>query len=121
MGKTSDIYPAWIEWLFQSGIGLGNFDPPYALFRQGMDKEQVLSMVESEAEGTRQLRETCLNELRSEDPARVERSLFYLMLVGHPQDRPAVEKLLSHPSETIKKGAKTCRFELRKRAESERA
>jgi hypothetical protein len=115
MGKTGDTYPAWIEWLFQSGIGLGNFDPPHALFRQRKDTETVLSMVESEADGARQLRAACLNELDNEDAARVERAIFYLMMVGRPEDIAAIEKRLKHSSATTKKAVKTCRFELRQR------
>ena len=115
MGRTGDKYPTWVEWLFQSGIGLGNFDPPYALFRQARDKASVLSMARSEADGEGQLRNACVQELGSEDAQRVERALFYLMLVGHPADLSAVEILLDHRSETVRKGARTCRFELRRR------
>jgi hypothetical protein len=114
MGRTGDKYPAWIEWLFQSGVGSGNFDPPYALSRQRNDRRQVTSMVESETDGARQLREASLTELRGDDPGRVERSLFYLMMVGQPADVPSVERLLGHPKETIKKAARTCLFELKR-------
>lgn len=120
MGQTGDTYPTWIEWLFQSGIGLGNFDPPYALSRQRRDAERVLSMIESESDGCRQLRDACLNELGNHDAARVERAIFYLMMVGRPEDMAAIERRLSHPSETVKKAVKTCLFELRKRIAPER-
>jgi hypothetical protein len=108
-------YPTWIEWLFRSGVGLNCFNPPYALFRQANDREKVQSFIESEIEGSAQLRAASLKELGSEDPRRVERAIFYLMLVGLAADIPVVEALRNHPEETIRKGAKTCRFELAKR------
>jgi hypothetical protein len=104
-----------VQWLYQSGVGLNCFDPPYALFRQAKDRDEVNRIIESESGGAEQLRDASLNELLSHDTRRVERALFYLMLIGQAGDIPAVEALSGHPNDTVKKGAKTCRFELKKR------
>lgn len=111
--------PAWIEWLFNSGIGLGCLDSRYSPFRQDSAKQQIAEVLNSEKDGFQLLRIASLRELQSENESRVERALVYLMLVGRFEDIPAVDAVANHPCVTVRKGAKTCRFELSHRAEPE--
>ena len=115
MEGTKESYPAWIEWLFRSGIGLGCFDGEYALFRQRLARENIQSLIDAEPESLQLLRRSSLQELHSTDTHKIERALLYLMVVGRAADVAAVETLLRHPSEIVRKAAKTCRFELKKR------
>ena len=113
----SGPYPAWIELLFRSGIGLSCFDAYNARFHQRNARKYVQDLIESQKNGTAELRDVSLNELCSDDARRVERALAYLMVVGRGADIPAIASTGSHPDEIVKKAAKTCRFELSKRQE----
>ena len=104
--------PGWIESLFNSGIGLNCFEETHALFRQDWSKSEVLAILSDDANRAQTLRETSLERLQSDDERTVQRALLYLMVVGQPGDVASVERLISHSSEIIKKGAQTCRFEL---------
>ena len=108
-------YPAWIELLFRSGIGLSCFDACNARFHQANARKNVQDLIESEADGTEELRDASLIELCSDDARRVERALAYLMVVGQKADIPAIAAMDGHPDEIVKKAAKTCGFELSKR------
>jgi hypothetical protein len=45
----------------------------------------------------------------------VENALACLFVVGTSADIPAVEPLLQHPTEAVRKAARTCLFEMRRR------
>jgi hypothetical protein len=116
MGEAKESYPAWIEQLFRSGVGLACFDGEYSVFRQALAKQNIQLLIDGELEGAQALRGASLVELRGIDAHKVERALIYLMVVGQAADVHAIETLLDHPNETIRKAAKTCCFELQSRA-----
>lgn len=78
-------------------------------------QEEVEDRVARERGRAKKLRNACLAELGNDDWEIVVRALAYLMVVGSPADGAAVRPLLKHPNETVRKGAKTCLFALRRR------
>lgn len=46
----------------------------------------------------------------------VVRALGCLYMVGKGTDAPVVEPFLSHPQDFVRKAARTCLFEIRKRS-----
>jgi hypothetical protein len=112
--------PAWLEALFKSSLRLDWVEGAYALFRQRLWKEWVLSRIEGIVDGAEILRRASLEELASEDLHMVSRALMCLIVVGLPSDIGDVERLLDHPQEYIRKAARTCRFELKQKEREER-
>jgi len=108
-------YPVGIDRLFRSGLALGCFESRYAPFRQGVMKESVAEYIASVTDGAERLRTVCLQALNSEDLRIAERALAYLLVVGDASDADVVDPLVAHPNETIRKAARTCLFELRRR------
>lgn len=110
--------PGWIVALFRSGVASGGiFESQYSPYRQGLLKRQVLERVDSIPGGREQLRDAALEELQGADPQRVGEALAFLLVVGRNSDCGAVEPLTRSDDERIRKAAKTCLYELRRRGE----
>ena len=90
-------------------------EPAYVHFRQDLLREWVIRAVDSYEDGREQLRQACRAYLQHEDTQVVLQSLACLFVIGLSADATAVEPLLSHPDESIRKAARTCLFEIRRR------
>ena len=90
-------------------------EPAYVHFRQGLLREWVMEAVDGHENGREQLRQACCAYLQHSDAQVLEQSLACLFVIGLATDAYAVEPLLSHPDEAIRKAARTCMFEIRRR------
>jgi len=78
-------------------------------------RKSVLEAVEQHENGAELLRAACLAHLHDGDPGVVVRALSCLFAIGTPSDLSAVESLLQHAEESVRKAARTCEFEIRHR------
>lgn len=90
-------------------------EPVHVHFRQDLLRGLVNRAVEGYEDGREQLRKACCACLQLEDEQLMEQSLACLFVIGLVTDAPAVELLLHHPDESIRKAARTCLFEIRRR------
>ena len=56
-----------------------------------------------------------LAQLADEDAGMVDRALAVLFVLGNEDDAAVVEPLVAHRHERVRKSARTCLFELRRR------
>jgi hypothetical protein len=89
--------------------------PAYVHFRQDLLRERVLQAVDGYENGREQLRRACCVYLQHDDAQVLEQSLACLFVIGLATDANAVEPLLRRPDEAIRKAARTCLFEIRRR------
>lgn len=61
------------------------------------------------------LRAFALRELASQDTEKVAYSLVVLCAVGLAEDLSLLEPLLKHPVDIVRRAARACRFELRRK------
>jgi hypothetical protein len=87
----------------------------YVHFRQDLLREWVMQAVDGHENGREQLRQACCAYLQHDDTQVLEQSLACLFVIGLAMDANAVEPLLSHSDESIRKAARTCLFEIRRR------
>ena len=113
-------YPGWIELLFKSAVGKNCFEGEYAPFRQDMWKDEIRSRMEGVPNAGRDLRSAALAELCSEDLYRLSSAIMCLIVVGKPGDASHIEQLTSHANEYIRKAAKSCLFELRRKKRAQK-
>jgi hypothetical protein len=95
-------------------------EPAYVHFRQGLLREWVMEAVDGHENGSEQLRQACCAYLQHDDAQVVRQALACLFVVGVATDANAVEPLLSHSDEAIRKAARTCLFEIRRRLADDR-
>lgn len=102
--------------LFGSGIGWGGtFESHHTHFRRERLERQVLEQIGSIPGGRDELRGAALEELAADDPMKVEQAIAFLLVVGRHEDCAAVEPLVHSADEGVRRAAKACRFELRRR------
>jgi hypothetical protein len=90
-------------------------EPAYVHFRQGLLRERVLEAIDGQENGREQLRQACCAYLQHEDRQVLEQALACLFVIGVATDANGVEPLLHHSDEAIRKAARTCLFEIRRR------
>ena len=95
-------------------------EPAYVHFRQGLLREWVMEAVDGHENGREQLRQACCAYLQHDDVQVVKQALACLFVVGLKTDAKAIEPLLSHSHEAIRKAARTCLFEIRRRLADDR-
>jgi hypothetical protein len=64
----------------------------------------------------RQLRKAALKAIETDEPFLLRRALIALAFVGLKSDAAQVEYLTRHPNADVAKDARTCLFELNRRA-----
>jgi hypothetical protein len=106
--------PFWIEDLL-TRMWFSCNEPGHVHLRQGWACERVIQVVDAHENGRQQLRAACITYLQHEDARVVERALTCLLAIGLSSEANAVEPLLEHPEEAVRKAARTCLFELRRR------
>lgn len=106
--------PSWIEDLLRCQP-YSCSESAYVHLRQGWVRERITDHVEANGGDWEQLRDACLERLADADPDLVERALTCLFIVGIVDDASVVEPLLMHPEESVRKAARTCLFEIRRR------
>ena len=106
--------PIWIERLLTFG-SYNCGEPEYVRFRQGLLRESILEIVDAHENGHNQLHDACLQHLDNSEDKVVRNALSGLFVIGTSADVQAVEALLQHPTESIRKAARTCLFEIRRR------
>ena len=106
--------PVWIERLLKHG-SYSCSETEYVKFRQELLREQVLEVANAHENGRIRLHEACLQHLADSDDNVVRNALSCLFVIGGSTDVQAVEALLQQPSEVVRKAARTCHFEIRRR------
>jgi hypothetical protein len=84
-------------------------------FRQEFLRETILAAAAENERGLEQLRAAALEQLGDGDPYLIERALTCLFVVGVSSDVEAVKPLTSHDVEFVRKAARTCMVEIRRR------
>jgi hypothetical protein len=107
------MLPTWIERLLTRSESCS--EPTFTRFRQDLLRKQVAQEAYSHAHGREALRAACLGQLDSEHLNVVVRAISCLFVVGSSSDLLAVEPLLRHANESVRKAARTCAFEIRRR------
>jgi hypothetical protein len=74
-----------------------------------------MQVIDSHENGREQLRQACCAYLQHEDAQVLEQALACLFVIGLATDAKAVGPLLHHSDESIRKAARTCLFEIRRR------
>jgi hypothetical protein len=90
-------------------------EPGYIHFRQDVLRKWVGDVADAHENGWDLLRQGAVARLRHEDPKMIDRALAVLFVVGAAADAAAVKPLLSHHDERLRKAARTCLFEIRRR------
>lgn len=106
--------PVWIDRLLKFGLH-SCAQPEYVRFRQDFLRKRVLEATDAHENGLAQLHDACLLHLGNLDDDVVTNALSCLFVIGTMVDVPAVEALVQHPSEAVRKAARTCLFEVRRR------
>jgi hypothetical protein len=104
----------WIERLLNRG-GYSCIEPKWAHFRQQLLRETILGAADENESGRERLRAAALEQLGDDDPYLIERALTCLFVVGVSSDVAAVNPLTSHEIEFVRKAARTCLVEIRRR------
>jgi hypothetical protein len=107
--------PTGIERLL-TGVTYSCSEAGHVHFRQDLLREWVGEVADAHENGWELLRQGAVAQLASEDARMIDRALAVLFVVGNAGDAPAVEPLLSHPDARVRKAARTCLFEIRRRA-----
>ena len=107
--------PTGIQRLLSRGPNYSCSETGYVHFRQDQLRRYVGEVVGGHEDGARLLREGAQEQLSHDDPQMLDHALACLFVVGNRDDVPAIEPLLSHPLESIRKAARTCLFEVRRR------
>ena len=106
--------PSWIHEMLQRQP-YSCSEPGYVHLRQVWVRERVTAIVEAYEDGCEELRGACREHLHDEDATVVENALTCLFVVGLAEDADVVEPLLAHSDDSIRKAARTCLFEIRRR------
>jgi hypothetical protein len=105
--------PAWIVLLFKRGHGLDAFRNRFLL---DLHRDHVERALPGGPEAREQLRSAALTAINSEDRDTIIQGLAFLLVVGRSPDLDAVSSLVGNADEAVQKAAKTCRFELERKA-----
>lgn len=92
-------------------------EPEFVHSRQETLSKWVTQMAASYENGWKYLRIAAIRRLSDVDSWMVDRALACLFVVGNSADVAVVEPLCSHTDEAVRKAARTCLFELRRRHE----
>jgi hypothetical protein len=106
--------PIWIEQSLTRG-SYSCIEPKWVHFRQGLLRETILAAATENENGQEQLRAAALEQLSDTDPYLIERALTCLFVVGASSDVATVKPLTSHDVEFVRKAARTCLVEIRRR------
>jgi len=109
--------PVWIERLLNYGVQ-SCAQPEHVRFRQDFLRERVLEAIAAHENGAAQLHDACVQHLADPDDRVATNALSCLFVIGTVADVPAVEALVQHPTEAVRKAARTCLFEVRRRRET---
>lgn len=104
----------WIERV----LNVGSFscsEEAYVGFRTGKLREFVLEASASFDDGYALLRSAALERLSSSNTRHLDRALSCLYVLGTSEDVPAVEQLVKHSDDQVRKAAQVCLFEIRRR------
>ena len=106
--------PGWIEHLL-TRLPWTCVESKHVLYRLKLMKKAVQNAVADEIDGAQRLGSASLEELKNEDPHVVVRALSCLFVVGSREDEQAVGMLSKHPDQQVRKAARSCLFEMRRR------
>jgi hypothetical protein len=87
----------------------------YVHFRQDALRKWVGEVADAHDNGWALLRDGAVAQLADADVNAVDRALAVLFVVGNTEDATAVEPLLSHTHDRVRKAARNCLFEIRRR------
>jgi hypothetical protein len=104
--------PGWIELLFKRLHGSDPFSTPFIM---KLNQERFQDAMGCVPDGAQLLHRAALHRLTSEDDGDVVCALAALLAVGDKSDAAAVEPLLEHPEDFVRKSARACLFELKRR------
>jgi Alpha/beta hydrolase family len=116
--KIRQELPVWIERSLMRGF-YSCSEPEYVQFRQDSLRESVLEITDAHENGRNLLHDTCIEHLGDPNDDIVRNALSCLFVLGTTADVASVEPLLQHPTEAIRKAARTCLFEVKRRPEED--
>ncbi len=105
--------PGWIDRLLRHG-SYNCSETEYVKFRQELLRGQILDAANAHENGRALLHESSLQHLADPDDRVVRNALSCLFVIGDSADSQAVGAILQHPSEVVRKAARTCHFEIRR-------
>ena len=91
-------------------------EPEFVRIRQCAIRQVVREVADAHEDGWELLREGAVAQLADEEADMIDRALSVLFVVGNASEAAAVEPLLSHPDQRVRKAARTCLFEIRRRS-----
>jgi hypothetical protein len=98
-----------------AGTPVSCSEPAWVHARQGLLREHVCNVADAHENGYELLRQGAVARLAEHDAHALVSALSVLFVVGIASDAAAVEPLLEHRSEEVRKAARTCHFEIRRR------
>lgn len=113
--QESDPLSGWIRLLYKRHSASHAL---HSAFLLNLTREQIAEGARARPGGRDELRAFALEELASEDAGKVAYSLVVLCAVGLSEDLALIKPLLDHPSELVRRAARACRFELRRKRRS---
>ena len=112
--KIQQELPVWIERFLMRG-SYSCSEPEYVQFRQDRLRKSVLEIADAHENGRKLLHDACVEHLGDSNEDVVRNALSCLFVLGTTTDVASVEPLLQHSTEDIRKAARTCLFEIKRR------
>lgn len=106
--------PTWVRVLLRCAA-YSCAEPEYVEFRQGLLRKSVLESIEGVENGRDELCVLGHDFLAGNDAEMIDRALGWLFVLGTEADAPAVQPHTRSSDESVRKAAKTCLFEIRRR------
>jgi len=106
--------PSWVDDLLRHPMFFCN-QPDFVKFRQGLIRERILETINSYPDGTRLLHAGACQYLQHAEPWDILCALTSLFVIGTTEDVALVEPFLRHSSNSVRKAAQTCLFEIKRR------
>ena len=106
--------PSWVEDLL-AHPGFACSQPSHVHFRQNLTRETIIKAINAFENGDQLLHGAACEYLLHDDVNDIICALTCLFVVGTAEDVTIVEPLIKHPSESVRKAAKTCLFEIKRR------
>ena len=106
--------PSWVEDLL-AHPGFVCSQPSWVHFRQDLTREKIIEVINAYENGVELLHGAACEYLLHDNVKDIVCALTCLFVVGTAEDVTVVEPLIKHPSESVRKAAKTCLFEIKRR------
>ncbi len=105
--------PTWIQILIKrshAGHAL------HSAFLLDLACQSIAEYADAEPNGRGELRQFALGEAQSADVEMAALALVFLSVAGVPADLAFAQGFVKHPSDLVRRAARTCCYELRQRS-----